>query len=103
VSNASVPQPRRAFKLLVAIWSRHRGPKNNGRIPYSRDEACRVLQCGPNQAQRAFAELEHKGFIRLTRESHFNIKTKTAREWEITAEPTADHGAAEDFKDWRPE
>jgi hypothetical protein len=92
-----------AFKLLVDVWRRHRGPANNGRIPYSVREARQLLGCGPNQARKCFEELERKGFLRLTRDSSFNIKTKLAREWEITAEPVGDSTPAADFKDWKPE
>jgi hypothetical protein len=92
-----------AFKLLVAVWRRHRGPANNGCIPFSIRDARKLLGCGPNQARKYFEELERKGFLRLTRESSFNVKTKLAREWEITAEPVGDSTPAADFKDWKPE
>ena len=89
----------RAFKLLVAIWRRHNG-RNNGQIPFSRDEACAVLRCGEHQARKAFTELQDKGFLRLRRDSHFNQKCTTAREWEITAEPMGSGLPAADFKGW---
>jgi hypothetical protein len=88
-----------AFKLLVAIWRRHNG-RNNGQIPFSRDEACEVLGCHTRVVSRAFTELQDKGFLRLRRDSHFNQKCTTAREWEITAEPMGSGLPAADFKGW---
>jgi len=88
-----------AVKLLLAIWRRHDG-KNNGAIPCSVSEARRLLGCRKERARQCFTELERLGFIRLTKDSAFNVKTKEAREWELTAKPTNDAPAGRDFEQW---
>lgn len=91
-----------AFKLLVAIWRRHNG-HNNGEIPYSRREAMQLLGCGSHRASAAFRELTDKGFLKLTRASSFDLKTKEAREWALTAERLGDDPPMRDFKHWQPQ
>lgn len=88
-----------AFKLLVAIWRQHNG-KNNGQIPFSRDQACAVLKCTTRIARRAFEELQEKGFIRLRRDSGFNQKSTVAREWEITAEAMGLSLPSAEYQGW---
>jgi hypothetical protein len=92
-------QPR-SMKLLIEVWRRYDG-KNNGRIPFSMREAMECLQCGRDQAIRAFRELTDKGFLRVARDSGFNTK-KQAREWTITALPIGDKPATRDFERWEP-
>lgn len=91
-----------AFKLLVAIWRRHNG-YNNGGIPYSQREACKLLNCGTHRAASCFQELQDKGFLRLARASDFGLKTREAREWCITAEAYEDDPPSRDFKSWLPD
>ncbi|GAK34607.1 hypothetical protein JCM17846_28930 [Iodidimonas nitroreducens] len=89
-----------ACKLLIGIWRRHDG-RNNGAIPYSRREAMKLLQCGEHRAAGAFDELIDKGFIKLARNASFSLKTREAREWELTAEQCNGDPPSRDFKHWR--
>ena len=91
-----------AFKLLIAIWARHNG-QNNGQISFSRREAMGVLKCGEHRASECFDELQKKGFLRCARGSGFNVKSREARLWALTAEPVGDDPPGRDFKHWQPE
>ena len=88
-----------AFKILAGIWKRNNG-ENNGRIPYSVRDA-EAIGISKSTAARALQELQEKGFIRMTADSTFSLKTKEAREWELTAEPVGDNLPAKDFMRWR--
>ena len=97
-----------AAKLLIEIWSRHRGSKrtdsNNGRISYSHREAVEALHCGKRKVGPAFQELVDHGFIKRHRLGAFNVKDKYASEWEVTAEDLPDGTpATHDYRRWKPE
>lgn len=90
-----------AKALLIDVWSRHNGA-NNGAIAYAVREA-EEIGLSKDQASRAFKELTERGFIKMHRASTFNLKTKEARTWELTAEPTGSDGqtpASKDFMRW---
>src|SRR5262252_8846624 len=54
-----------ALKVFIEVRTRFHGG-NNGDLSLSLDEAVRLLGIGKGTAQRAFAELEKKGFLRTT-------------------------------------
>jgi hypothetical protein len=86
--------------VLLHLWERHNG-SNNGQIVYEVRAAAEIgLTRSP--AARALAELIELGFLRITRDSAFRIKTKEAREWAITAEPIDGQAATKDFMHWPP-
>ena len=88
-----------AFKLLVALWSRHNGA-NNGEISYSVREA-EEIGLHKNTATRAFNELVTLGFLKVRGDSAFSMKGSIARTWELTAEPYNDQPATKEFMAWR--
>ena len=92
----------RAVKLYISIRKRYNGV-NNGEIGFSVREAMQLLGCGPNTASECFHELQTKGFLICRRQSHFDLKTREAREWEITAERRNEHPPSRDFRNWRAE
>lgn len=53
-------------------------------------QAQECLQSGSERAKRAFDQLQHYGFIVCHANSSFTMKTKRAREWEITFQPMPD-------------
>ena len=57
---------------------------NNGQIGFSTRQAAKCLDSGQERAKRAFDQLQEYGFIVCQTQSSFNMKTKKAREWEIT-------------------
>jgi hypothetical protein len=86
--------------VLIDIWARHNGA-NNGQIVYSASEAQRVGLSKATGA-RVLLRLIELGFLRVTRQSAFRIKTKEAREWALTMEPAHDRPPTKDFARWTP-
>lgn len=91
-----------AKALLLQVWERHNGA-NNGQISYSVREAEEEIGMKKNTAARALQECVDKGFLKVRRQSSFNLKTKEAREWEITAERCDGRVASKDFMRWSPD
>jgi biotin operon repressor len=88
-----------AAKLWLEIRSRFNGG-NNGKIALSLDEAARLLHLGKATVQRAFQELEAKGFIVMIRKGQWYGRLATL--WRITDKPCAGNPATNDWKQWRP-
>ncbi len=84
-----------AKALLIDVWQRHNG-SNNGEISYAVREAAEI-GLGRTTAARAFAELVERGFLVMTRDSAFTVKTRAARLWRITAVPCGGNRATKDF------
>lgn len=53
--------------------------------------------------RRAFKVLVAKGFLRVGRDSAFNVKSRLAREWIVTLFPFRDELNRNEFMRWRPE
>jgi len=87
--------------VLLHLWERHNG-SNNGQIVYAVREAAEI-GIGRSNAAVALGELLDLGFLRITRDSAFRIKTKEAREWAITAEPIDGRLPTKEFMHWVPE
>ena len=60
---------------------------NNGHIAFSTRQAMQCLQSGSERAKRALDQLQAAGFIVCRTQSSFTMRTKKAREWEITFQP----------------
>ena len=79
---------------------------NNGVLFLSVREAARRIHIGKNQAQRSFAELRDRGFIRPAVVGAFNLKCGARRgmatSWILTEFPIADEQGAgsRDFMRW---
>ena len=75
-----------ARSLLVELISMESG-KNNGKLWLSEADAARRMGVScPKVAHNAFAELMTAGFIAITKDRHWHIKTGTgrARSWRLT-------------------
>jgi hypothetical protein len=90
--------PANAVKVLLHIWERHNGI-NNGEISYSVREA-EEIGLSKDQAARALEECISRGFLAITRDSAFSVKTKAARLWRLTAEPFRGERATKEFMRW---
>jgi len=92
-----------ARALLLEIWARHNGA-NNGQIGYSHREARKALRIGNDKVQRAFRDLEERGFLRAVVRGHFNCKVESgagrATEWELTAEPCNGQPPSGTYRNW---
>ena len=75
-----------ARSLLMELISMETG-KNNGKMWLSEADAARRMGVScPKVAHKAFAELMAAGFIAITKDRHWHIKTGTgrARSWRLT-------------------
>lgn len=72
-----------AFRVLIEMHLGFHG-MNNGQIGFSLRQAQICLKSGSERAKRAIDQLQDYGFIVCHSNSSFNMKTKRAREWEIT-------------------
>ncbi len=90
-----------ARALYIEVCQRHNGT-NNGRISFSVREAAEALGFTKNTASKFFLELQDKGFLVKAMASSFTLKTKTATEWRLTAEPCGGEPATKDFMRWEP-
>ena len=88
----------RAKAVLLDVWLRHNGT-NNGQISYAVREG-QAIGFGKSATAAALAENVERGFLRVRRGSWFDLKTKEARLWEITAEPIGEQPASKDFMRW---
>lgn len=92
-----------AKSLLLEIWARHNG-LNNGHIAYSHRQARTALRIGNGKVQKAFRELQDKGFIVAHHKGHFDWKVVAgagrASEWEITAEPCDGKPPSRNYRQW---
>ena len=83
--------------------SRGKGKSNNGYISMSRREAASQTGFSESAMHNAFPDLIEKGFIKITRESAFNMKDARAREYSLTEFPVGDRLPTKDFLRWLPE
>ncbi len=89
-----------AVKVWVELRSRFNG-RNNGDLSLSLDEAARLLGIGKTTALRAFAELEAKGFIKMTRRGQWYGRMATT--WAVTDRSHKGHLPSRDWKNWTPD
>lgn len=89
--------------LLIEIWSRYNG-RNNGRIAYSRRQACDRFGFGPARVVAAFAELQDKGFIVAVKRGSFHLGTgeHSGTSWRLTMEPCNATPPTRDYLSWKP-
>ncbi|MEM8918918.1 MAG: hypothetical protein AAGE37_08675 [Pseudomonadota bacterium] len=104
-----------AFRSLtpngrVLLWElvRLENGKNNGELFLSVSDAALLMGCSDKKAaQRAFDELQRRGFIDCTRDAHFKIKAREgsrARTWRLTFLLWPDHSApTNDYLDRQPD
>ena len=88
-----------ALKVFIELRTRFNGG-NNGELSLSLDEAARLLGIGKGTAQRAFAELEEKGFLRMTRKGQWYGRLATA--WQTTDKGCNGELPTNDWKAWQP-
>lgn len=91
-----------AVKVFLELNTRFNGG-NNGNLRLSMNEAAEALGLGKATVQRAFQELQDKGFIAQQRAgSWYHRKT---HEWRLTTKPTLTPEGrktqTDDWKSWR--
>jgi len=88
-----------ALKVFLEVRARFNGG-NNGELSLSLDEAARLLGIGKGTAQRAFAELQEKGFLRMTRKGQWYGRRATT--WRTTDKGCNGDLPTNDWKRWQP-
>jgi hypothetical protein len=89
-----------AIKVYVELHSRYNGG-NNGDLSLSLDEAARLLHLGKATVARAFAELEAKGFIRMTARGQWYGRLATT--YAVTDRPIGNNPPTNAWRIWRPD
>jgi hypothetical protein len=74
-----------AVKLLLELHTRYNG-SNNGKLHLSMNEAAEILGMGKATVQRAYVELQEKGFLVL--EHPGNWYSRRAHDWRLTTKPS---------------
>ena len=93
------PAPR---ALYVELAQRYNG-SNNGEISMSVREAAALIHVAKDTAQKAFRELEDKGFILRVVCGSFDWKLRHATTWILTEHAIGDRPATKEFARWEPE
>lgn len=93
-----------AVKVFLELHTRFNG-SNNGKLRLSYAEAAEALGMGKATVQRAFRDLQDKGFLVLVREG--NWYHRQAHEWRLTNRPVQMVRGTEvpthDWRSWTPE
>lgn len=88
-----------AVKVYLELHTRFNG-SNNGQMHLSYSEAQKALGMGKATVQRAYAELQEKGFLALQEEG--NWYNRRAHEWRLTTKGTMTaRGTQTPTNDWR--
>lgn len=92
-----------AVKLFLELHTRFNGG-NNGKLHLSMKEASEALGIGKATAQRAFAELQDKGFLDL--QTPGNWYRRKAHEWRLTTKSVETAAGSKvptnDWRSWSP-
>jgi hypothetical protein len=88
-----------AVKVWLELRTRFHGA-NNGQLIFSMDEASRLLGLGKATVQRAFTELQDKGFVVCTRKGQWY--GRLASTWATTERSIGGGMATNAWKSWRP-
>lgn len=91
-----------AVKVWFELHTRYNG-SNNGNVRLSMNEAAQALGMSKGTAQRAFVDLQDKGFIVLQNQGSWYHRQ--AHEWRLTTKPMqtakGKQSATNDWKHWR--
>lgn len=87
--------------LLTELGRRYNGT-NNGDIPMSIREAAGLLRTGKDQATKAFADLQDRGFIKQNVKGCFTLKARHATTWVLTEYRLNDQPPTKEFMKWKP-
>lgn len=92
-----------AVKVWLELHTRFNG-SNNGKLRLSYAEASEALGLGKATVQRAFGDLQSKGFVVLVRKG--NWYRRQAHEWRLTTKPVqlikGQEIPSHDWRNWRP-
>ncbi len=86
--------------VFLEILRRYDG-FNNGRIPLSVREAAEKVNISKGTANNKIHNLVKAGLISITKNSGFNMKGRTSREYELTFHPSNNRPAKNTFKSYQ--
>lgn len=93
-----------AVKVWLELHTRFNG-SNNGKVHLSLNEAAEILGLGKASVQRAYVELEEKGFLKLERRG--NWYSRRAHDWRLTTKPmhrtNCKEAPTQDWATWKPQ
>jgi hypothetical protein len=90
-----------AAKAVYLHMRQKASPTTNGEFVYGIRQGVEI-GLSKDQTNRALTELVERGFIRMTRDSAFRLKTKEARLWLLTDMPFRGEEPTRDFLRWNP-
>jgi hypothetical protein len=99
-SEAYLSLPGDALKIYVDVAKRYNGV-NNGEISYGVREAAEI-GISKTVAARMLEILAGRGFLVVTRNSDFRVKSRATRVWRLTNEPYRGTAGTRDFTRWQP-
>jgi hypothetical protein len=88
-----------ACKVWLELRTRYNGG-NNGKLALSLEEAARLLHLGKATVQRAFTELEAKGFVVMSQRGQWYGRKATT--WTLCDRSSNGVMATHAWKRWRP-
>lgn len=89
-----------ALKVYMELRTRYWGAASNGKCHMSLDEAVELLGIGKATANRAFKELQQKGFIVKTKQGHWY--GRMANEYAFTDKSLNGCMPTNDWRRWQP-
>lgn len=91
-----------AVTLLVKMMRLYNG-YNNGDIGMGCRAAAEAVGIGKTAASKALDELVEHGFLKITKNSAFNMKQRVSRRWALTCWPLrAGDPPTNDWRTWKP-
>lgn len=91
-----------AVTLLVKMLRLYNG-YNNGDIGMGCRTAAEALGISKTTASRVFDELVEHGFLKITKDSAFNVKQRFTRRWALTCWPLREgEPPTNDWRTWKP-
>ena len=91
-----------ARSLLVELYALYNG-SNNGTLYMSvRQAQQRLGDVGRKAAEKAFNELQDRGFITVVQKGSFTCKVQLATTWRLTEHDCEGRHATKDFMRWTP-
>jgi len=92
------PSSRAVYLQIIRLYNGY----NNGDINLGCRDAGELCNISKNTAAICFQELTEKGFIKIGRDSSFNVKTRKSRSWILTNQPLKNTPPTNEWIKWRP-
>lgn len=91
----------RAKAVYIQLLRLYNG-SNNGYINLGCRDAGELCNIGKNTAGFSFQELIEKGFIKIGKDSSFNVKSRKSRSWILTHYHCNNAPPTNEWRKWKP-